>query len=98
MAMLMVKLKFYCSLYSTFISSLSPPVRFDEMIQTPVLVLHYRRELLTYNILTFMLQEKEGSVWLVAVVYFLISISLRVVELLYQSCGAEPSASPKHSV
>lgn len=94
MAMLMVKLKFYGSLYGTFISSLSPPVRFDEMIQTPVLVLHYRRELLTYN----MLQEKEGSVWLVAVVYFLISISLRVLELLYQSCGAEPSASPKHSV
>lgn len=92
----MIKLKFYGSLYSTFISSLSPPVRFDEMIQTPVL--HYRRELLTYNILTFMLQEKEGSVWLVAVVYFLISISLRVVEMLYQSCGAEPSASPKHSV
>lgn len=83
MAMLMVKLKFYGSLYSgTFISSLSPPVRFNEMIQTPVLVLHYRRELLTYNILTFMLQEKEGSVWLVAVVYFLISISLRVVGML----------------
>lgn len=56
--MLMVELKLYGSLYGTFISSLSSPVRFDEMIQTPVWVLHYRRELLTYNILTFMLQEK----------------------------------------